>query len=123
LTTKLKPEPQILRDERRRKMKFLTIGTMKDTFFALPPATSRQLAEAGGEWMKQKRQAGTILETYMIPGWRRSVIICQHESAEDVVKTLTGMPMFAFFDFELYPLADFDECLGYSIEALKRAGQ
>jgi muconolactone delta-isomerase len=106
-----------------RKMKFLTISSFKDTFFALPPATSRQIAEASLAYMNQQKQAGRILEMYVIPGWRRSVVISEAASAEDIVKSFTEMPGFGVMDFELYPLADFEETLKYSIEVLKRVEQ
>ena len=60
---------------------------------------------------------------YVIPGWRRSIVISEAESAEDIVKSFSEMPGFGLMDFELYPLADFEESLKYGIEALKRAEQ
>ncbi len=59
----------------------------------------------------------------MIPGWRRNVAISQAESAEDVVKSFNEMPTGVFMDFELHPLADWDESMKYAMEALKRAEQ
>ena len=55
-------------------MKFITLSTIKDTFFTMPPVMVRQIAEANVAFMKQQRQAGKVLEAYIIPGWRRSVV-------------------------------------------------
>ena len=104
-------------------MKFLTIGTVKDTMYTTPPTVTRQLMEATVAWMKQQKQAGTILEAYVIPAWRRSIVISEAESAEDIVKNLNQMPGMGFMDFELYPLADWDESMKNVIESLKRAEQ
>lgn len=104
-------------------MKFLTISTIKGTFYSLPPAMVKQLTEANLAHMKQQKQAGKILEAHVIPGWRRSVVISQAESAEEIVKNFNEMPAASFMDFELYPLADFEESMKYVMEALKRAEQ
>jgi len=102
-------------------MKFLTISSLKDTISTLPPAISRQLMEASVAWVNEQKKAGTILEIYTLPGWRRTVVICEHESAEHVVQTIVGMPLATFMDFEVYPLADFGESMKASIESAKRA--
>ena len=102
-------------------MKFLTISTVNDTMLTLPPAVSRQLAEANLNFVKQQRQAGKILELYTIPGWRRTVAISQSDSAEELVQTFNQMPGSGFMSFEIYPLADFDESMKYVIDALKKA--
>ena len=104
-------------------MKFLTITTIKDTMSTLPPAISRQLMEATVAYTNQLRQAGIILEIYTIAGWARTAVICEHESAEHLVQTLSGIPMGGFMNFEVYPLADFDESMKAHIESAKRAEQ
>ena len=104
-------------------MKFLTISSMKDTASTLPPAVSRQLMEASIAWVNQQRQAGIILEIYSIPGWRRSAVICEHESAEHLARTLSTVPMGPFMDFEVYPLADFNESMKVHTESARRAEQ
>jgi hypothetical protein len=104
-------------------MKFLTISTLKDEWFELPPAMSRQLCEANIAYMKRQKQAGTTLEAYVIPGWRRSIIISEADSAEEIVKSFNEIPGAYLMDLELYPLADFEESMKYVVEALKRAEQ
>jgi len=110
-----------LRAERRRKMKFLTITSLKDTISVLPPATSRQLLEATAAWVNEQKKAGVILEIYAIPGWRRTIGISERESAEDLAQALGEIPLAAFMNFEVYPLADWHEAIKAQIEALKRA--
>lgn len=104
-------------------MKFLTITSTKDTFSMLPPAISRQLMEATVAWVNEQKKAGKLLEIYSIPGWWRTVGISEHPSAEEVAQTLAGVPMGGFMNFEVYPLADFDESMKAHIESAKRAEQ
>jgi muconolactone delta-isomerase len=102
-------------------MKFLTISKMKDTAYTIPPAVMRQLMEATMAYMDQGKKDGTVLEYYFIPGWDRSVVISESDSAEGLVKGLTGLPVGGFLDFEVYPLADPKESMNAYIEALKEA--
>ena len=104
-------------------MKFLTITSLKDTISTLPPAASRQLLEASIAWVNEQKRAGIILEIYAIPGWERTAVICQHESAEHIARTLSGMPLGPFMNFEVYPLADFNEYMKGHIEFAKRMEQ
>jgi muconolactone delta-isomerase len=104
-------------------MKFLTISTVKDTISMLPPAISRQLTEASVAWVNQQKKAGVILEIYTLAGWARTAVICEHESAEHLVQTIAGMPLAGFMNFEVYPLADFNQSMKAHIEAAKVAEQ
>ena len=102
-------------------MRFLTIGRLKDTASQIPPNMARQLLEATIVWMNQQKQAGIILEVYAVAGWHRTVAICEHKSAEEIVQVVTSTPFGAFMDFEVYPLADFDTMIKVEIEAVKKA--
>jgi len=104
-------------------MKFLVIATPKEIMFTLPPAMSRQLVEAQVAWINQQKQAGKILEHYWIPGWARAVVIREAESAEDVARAFSEMPLGGLMNSEVYPLADYDESMKGIIESLKRAEQ
>lgn len=104
-------------------MKFLTISSTKDVASTLPPAVVRQLLEATLDSMNQNRQAGIILEAYAMAGWQRTMVISEHKSAEEVVQSLSTIPFGAFLDFEVYPLADFNEMMKAHIESAKRAEQ
>jgi muconolactone delta-isomerase len=102
-------------------MKFLSICTMKDTFSMLPPSTIRNLMESSVNWMNQQKKAGKVLEVYSIPGGGRSAAICEHSSAEDLSQVLATMPMSSFMNFEIYPLADFNEFMKVALETVKAA--
>jgi muconolactone delta-isomerase len=102
-------------------MKFLTISKMKDTAYTIPPAVMRQLMEATAAYMEQAKKDGQVLEYYFIPGWDRSVVIHESDSAEAIVQALTGLPVGGFLDIEVYPLADPFESMKAYIEALKEA--
>jgi len=103
-------------------MKFLVIVSTKDTFSMLPPAVGRQLMEASVTWINQQKKAGKVLEIYAIPDGR-IVAISEHPSAEDVAQTLATVPMGGFLNFEVYPLADFNQAMKANIEAYKAAEQ
>jgi hypothetical protein len=102
-------------------MKFLTIGSIKDTFSTLPPAISRQLMEATLNWINQQKQAGIILEVYMMVELKRSMVICEHKTAEEAAQTIAAVPMGGFMDFDVYPLADFNVSMKAALESIKRA--
>ena len=89
-------------------MKFLLTSTVKDTMSTLPPAVVRQLLEATLAWLNQQRQAGTLLESYVVPGWGLNIAIWQQETADEVAQTLIGCPLTPFppeLDRRLPPVA------------------
>ena len=102
-------------------MKFLSIGSMKDIFFTLPPSVQRQLMEASLANMNQDKKAGKILEFYFIPGSGRSVVISEVKSVEELVRNISQTPVTAFMNMETYPLADFNESAKSILEGLKTA--
>jgi len=102
-------------------MKFMTIGTAKDTMSTLPPAVIRQLLEASMAVMNQRKKEGKILEFYSLAGWNRVVVISESKSAEEIVQSLVETPITAFYSMEVYPLADLNESAKTYIESLKAA--
>ena len=102
-------------------MKFLTISKMKDTASTIPPSVMRPLMEATLDLMNQEKKAGKVLEYYFIPGWERVIAINEVKSAEEINQRLTDLPVGAFLDFEVYPLADAFGAMKTYIEALKTA--
>ena len=101
-------------------MKFLTISSVKDLFYTLPPNVSRMLLEASLAWMNQKKQEGVVLEMY-VAGWNRYAVICQHDSAESLINTLAAIPTAAYMNHDIYPLSDFNEGIKTFIESAKAA--
>jgi muconolactone delta-isomerase len=102
-------------------MKFLGIGKQKDVAAALPPAVTRQLLEVSVANMKQQKKEGRILEFYVVPGWFRTVVIMESQSAEDVFKSISAAPITNYMDIEIYPLADGFGLADSMIETLKQA--
>jgi muconolactone delta-isomerase len=102
-------------------MKFLSISSMKDTASTLPPSVARQLVEASISVINRHKKAGKVLEVYSIPGWDRNVVISEAKSAEEVVQRISEFPVAAFMNFEVYPLADWDESTKITLKSLKAA--
>ncbi len=102
-------------------MKFMTIAKMKDVASTVPPSVMRQLMEATFNLMNQDMKAGRILEAYFMAGSGRSVVISEAKSAEEIVQSISALPIEGFMDFETYPLADFNESMKAYIEAIKAA--
>ena len=53
--------------------------------------------------------------------WNRYAVICEHDSGEDIVKTLSAMPLGGLMNYEVYPMADYDVAMKAHIEATKAA--
>jgi muconolactone delta-isomerase len=102
-------------------MKFLLIGSMKDTVSTLPPSVARQLLEASISVVNQQKKAGKIVEFYWIPGAGRSVVIRERKSAEEIFQDMEEVPTAAFMNFEIYPLADYNESAKIMLESIKAA--
>jgi muconolactone delta-isomerase len=102
-------------------MKFLTVSKMKQMASTVPPSVMRPLMEATSDLMKQETKAGRISEYYFIPGWDRVITIGEFKSAEEINQRLTELPVGAFLDFEVYPLADPFEAMKAYVETLKTA--
>jgi muconolactone delta-isomerase len=102
-------------------MKFLFIGETRDVGIALPPALIRQLLEATVAAMNQLKKEGKILEVYFIPGAASFVTLGEFKTAEEMVKNFNMMPFATYMNFEIHPLADFNESMKIIIEKLKQA--
>jgi muconolactone delta-isomerase len=102
-------------------VKFLGIGKQKDAAAMLPPAVIRQLLEASIANMKQQKKDGKILEFYFVPGWFKTVIIMENQSAEGIFKEISGAPITNYMDIEIYPLADGFGTADAMIETLRQA--
>jgi muconolactone delta-isomerase len=102
-------------------MKFLFISRLKDVAFTMPTPVMRQLMEASYAWANQKKKEGVILEIYELAGCNRYAVICQHDSAESLTRTISTMPLNAFFNHDIYALADYDAAMKAYIESVKAA--
>jgi muconolactone delta-isomerase len=102
-------------------MKFLMISKPREAIFTLPPALLRQLTEASLAAANKQKKEGKILEIYWIPGSTCGVAIGECKTGEEMVKNFGEMPINAFYSYEVYPLADFNESMKMLIERLKEA--
>jgi hypothetical protein len=101
-------------------MKFLIIGKLKDAISTLPQALRRQLTEASIAATNKQKKEGKFEEIYYLPGGGL-VIIGGCKTAEEMVRNFNEIPINAFYSYEIYPLADFDESMKIIIERLKEA--
>ncbi len=104
-------------------MKFLTITSLRDTAYMVPPATIRPILERSLVWVNQLKQRGKILEIYSLAGTPRSIFISEYDSAEELVRDFAALPLAPIRTWETYPLADFVEMMKASIERAKGAEQ
>ncbi len=105
-------------------MKFLTIGTFKDTVSALPQAEKAKLAVPGVQWVIDlKKKMGAKFSFYMTVEGSRSVSIGEYGSFEEYYQSLQS-PIAAagFMNYESYPLIEYDEkSLKAAVDAVKAA--
>jgi len=107
-------------------MKFLTIGTFKDTLYTTPRAEQLKLLGPGVQWVIDlKKKMGAKYSFYMIPGWDRSISIGEYGSLEDYYQSLQSpVAMAGFMNYESYPLIEYDEkTLKAAIDAVIKARQ
>jgi hypothetical protein len=110
-----------IHNQRRRRVKFLSITRIRDTASMVPPSVMRPLMEATLDVMNQEMKAGRILEAYFMAGSGRVMVITEAKSAEEIVQRILALPIGGFMDFETYPLANFNESMKAEIETLKVA--
>jgi hypothetical protein len=101
-------------------MKLLVIGKPKDAVATLAPALIRQLFETSLNAIRQQKKEGKVLEAYYSPVGC-SVAILDYKGADEWVKDQTSVPILRYYDWEVYPLADFDESMKGILEGLKAA--
>jgi len=100
-------------------MKFLTISSLKDVYYELPPSERKQLLEASVDYINQEKEAGKILEFYFLVGWNRVMSITEHSSAQALYQHLNSFPVGAYMNYETYPLADLNEAVNIMLERYK----
>lgn len=102
-------------------MKFLIIGKPKEELSTLPPNVLRPLVEASTAAVIKQKNEGKFSEIYWIPGSSATVTIGECKSAEDLMKNFSDVPIAFYYNYETYPLADFNETMKITIEKLKEA--
>jgi muconolactone delta-isomerase len=101
------------------EMKYLVMGNLKDTVSTMPPAKSQQLLETCANWVYRYKSANLIVEIQMMVGSNRFVAICNSESNQELMKILSTMPIGAFGNLEVFPLADMTESINALIQNIK----
>jgi hypothetical protein len=93
-------------------MKFLTIGTFKDTYSTIPQADRQKLGVSQYEYnLDTKKKMGDKFHMYSVPGWdHRLVFITELNNVEELAQLFQGAPVVAagFFKYESYPLIELD---------------
>jgi hypothetical protein len=102
-------------------MKYLVLGNMKDIVSLLPPTKSRQLLENCTNWVYRYKSSNLVADIYMMVGSNRFVAICNSESNQEVERILNSLPVGAFSNLEVFPLADITESINGMIENVKKA--
>jgi len=100
-------------------MKFIKIGSHKESFFANPPANFPQMLEAHDSWLKEEKKAGRLLEAYFLPGSGRNLSIWDFASPEAIDKNLFEDPMGSTFEWEIFPAADVFEHITHVMSMFK----
>jgi hypothetical protein len=92
-------------------MKFLTIGTFKDTVSALPQAEKTKLNLAAVEYILAfKKKMGNKWHFYMDPGGNRAISIGEYSSIEEYSQSLQSPAAAAgYMNYESIPLIEGDE--------------
>jgi hypothetical protein len=105
-------------------MKFLTIGTFKDTLYMLPRAEYLKLMVPGVQWVVDlKKKMGTKYSFYMTVEGKRSISIGEYSSFEEYFQSLQSPVAEAgHMNYESYPLIEYDEkSLKAAVAAVKAA--
>jgi hypothetical protein len=92
-------------------MKFMTVGTFKDTFSALPQDEKTRQTVQAVEWILDlKKKMGNKFHFYGTVGWNRTVSIGEYDSVEEYYQTLQSPNAQAgYMNYECYALIEADE--------------
>jgi muconolactone delta-isomerase len=104
-------------------MKILTIAKLKDAALTMPPAVMLPIMEASVAEMNKQKKEGKVVEWYYSPGTFQSVVILDYDSADQWTKDQAKIPILAYCDSEVYPLANYEAYLKGMVEAMKAAAK
>ena len=105
-------------------MKFMTVGSFKDTFSALSEDEKAKHMVQAIEWVLEiKKKMGENLHFYSTVGWGRLVSIGEYGSVEEYSQTLdSAVAQAGYMNYECYALIEADEkVLETSLEQMKAA--
>jgi hypothetical protein len=89
-------------------MKFLIISRIKDTFAMVPPERQAQIMEGVTAFVEKYRKAGVCKEIYNISSIHGTASVWEVDSAEKGSALFLENPAFAFENYEMYNVSDFD---------------
>ena len=92
-------------------MKFMTVGTFKDTYSALPQdEKTKQTTQAVEYILGLKKKMGDKFHFYATVGWNRTVSIGEYGSVEEYYQSLQSPNAQAgYMNYESYALIEADE--------------
>jgi muconolactone delta-isomerase len=99
-------------------MKFLVIVTPRRDA-PIPPAGVAQILGAQREWIRQRREEGTLETAYSFLAGG-GIGIFDVDSHEALNEALLGSPGFAISDYDVRALVDVDTALGNGVAAMER---
>ena len=97
-------------------MKFLLLSKLLIT--VPPPEDFRATLEAAQEYLNTALAEGRLDCIYMYADGRRSVLIANAETPEDIYGWLQAHPAYPSWDFEVHPLVDINYYIGRLIEGI-----
>jgi hypothetical protein len=105
-------------------MKFLTIGTFKDTYYTIPRAEQQKLHASQIEYnLELKKKMGDKFHMYGVPGWDHMIVfVFEFGNFEELSQVFMAAPVVTagFFSYKSYPLLEMDE---KTFEALLEAAK
>jgi len=92
-------------------MKFLTMSTIKESFYALTPAEqSKTMVLTIQYLMDLKKKMGSKWSFYYTPGMAYQVSLGEYTSLEEYSQSLMSpMANAGFMEYETHPLVEMDE--------------
>jgi muconolactone delta-isomerase len=89
-------------------MKYLLFNKFGSGLMDMPAEKREKLINGSGEFYKKNREAGKLLEMYVIPNLKRNVAIWEVESPTEIDRLFLENPMSPYMDSEVYMLSDWD---------------
>jgi len=91
-------------------MKFLTIGSFKESVYALPQAEQTKLMVGAVEYvLNYKKKMGDKWHFYSEPSMRRTISIGEYASLEEYAQSLQSPTAAAgFMNYECIPIVELD---------------
>jgi hypothetical protein len=92
-------------------MKFMTVGTFKDTFSALSQEEKSKHTVQAVNWILDlKKKKRDNLHFYSTVGWSRLVSVGEYSSVEEYYQTLQSpIAEAGYMNYECYALIEMDE--------------